>query len=565
MFFVYTLISTTTCCSFVNFVRAYCCLAPVLGFLFLCKNLTSIITFTFLQNDTFTKSCPSSSCTIAIAFLGDLAKFHTITLYIQSSCNADMSEALLNKKKEVYGSTEAEVSDDEVDGNKLELDEVYEKIGRGRAQYIYWILTGLLSISDQAEITIISVILPSLRCQWNLSPMFESATTLSVFVSYAIFGVAFGKISDIIGRKVVLLWSINVLIIAARASAFAPDKWVFLIARSVTGACIGINLNCILCYATEFSESKDRLIGLMVFNSISSVGPPLVYFLSWLMLNHAGWRALILAVSSPLIPALALVIFLPGSPRYYLVSGQKEKAMQATRWMAKLNNKHLPSNFKLASLRNEDIGSFSVIFGAEHRRSLITLSAQFLCNVFIGFAFILYQPLIYTSGCTSEPTNQSTRTCSFSNRELAKLTLSTIPMLLGNTTASISAYVLRRLLALRMSGFLLIFVTAALFFCVNDTVVFLVASAINFLGCFSNASRWILFPETFPTNIRTTAIGFINGCGKIGGLLGSGSVSVFYYMNSNIVAGLILIASIVGFAMSLIYNKETRDVTMKDT
>ena len=476
-----------------------------------------------------------------------------------------MSEALLNKKKEEYGSTVAEVSDDEIDGNKLELDEVYEKIGRGRAQYIYWILTGLLSISDQAEITIISVILPSLRCQWNLSPMFESATTLSVFVSYAIFGVAFGKISDIIGRKVVLLWSINVLIIAAIASAFAPDKWGFLIARSVTGACIGINLNCILCYATEFSESKDRLIGLMVFNCISSLSPALVFFLSWLMLNFAGWRWLIMAIAFPLVPSLALIMLLPGSPRYYLVSEKNEEAIQATRFMAKLNQKRLPSDFKLAFLSKESLGSYSVIFGKEHRRSLVTLSVQYFCNILIGFGFILYQPLMYASGCTSGTATQSTRSCSFSNQELLKLTLSTTTLLIANISASLSAYVLGRLKALRISSLISIFVVAALFFCVNDTVIFLVASGINFLGGFINAYLWIIFPETFPTNIRTTAIGFINGCGKVGGVLGSGSVSVFYYMNSNIVPGLFVTATIVAFFMSLIYHRETRDVTMKDT
>ena len=47
--------------------------------------------------------------------------------------------------------------------------------------------------------------------------------------------------------------------------------------------------------------------------------------------------------------------------------------------------------------------------------------------------------------------------------------------------------------------------------------------------------------------------------------MGTGSVSVFYYMYPDVVAGLMLAASILGFAMSLIYNKETKDVTMKDT
>ena len=74
-----------------------------------------------------------------------------------------------------------------------------------------------------------------------------------------------------------------------------------------------------------------------------------------------------------------------------------------------------------------------------------------------------------------------------------------------------------------------------------------------------------MFPETFPTKIRTTAIGFISGCGRIGGVLGSGSVSIFYYMDPHIVTGLIFTASVLGFVMAMLIKKETKDVVMKDT
>ena len=478
-----------------------------------------------------------------------------------------MDETLLNNKNKEYGSTntESEISDDEADEIELELDEVYEKIGRGPAQYIYWTVTGLLSIADQAEIGIISVILPSLRCQWNLTPGFETAITMSIFVSYAIFTVAFGKIADKVGRKAVLVWSVSALLLASVASAFAPDKWVFLIARSVAGACIGMNMNIIICYATEFSESKDRLIGMIVFGVVSSISYAFVNFLAWLILNAAGWRWLIIAISSPMVPAIALIIFMPGSPRYLLVSGQQDAAIRATKFNAQLNKRSLPSDFRLAPLNNESRGSYSAIFGSEHRRSVVTLSVQYFCNIFIGFGFILYQPLIFASGCTLGPTEQPARPCSLSNLELLKLALSSMFSVVANVLAPLSAYVLERSIALRISSFFMVLATTALFFCFTPAITFSIATAMNFIGSFINGYLWLIYPEAFPTNIRTTAIGFINGCGKVGAVLGTGSVSVFYYMNPTIVAGLFLTASIVGFAMSLIYNKKTKDVEMTDT
>ena len=477
-----------------------------------------------------------------------------------------MEKTLIDKEKEKYGSTSTENAPEDDDENKLDLDEVYQIIGRGPAQYLYWFVAGLLSFSDVAEIVIIAVILPLQRCEWELSPTFEGAVSMSVFISYAIFAMAFGKISDTFGRKFVIKWSMVVMTIATITSALAPNKWVFIVARSVTGACIGTNVNCILCYATEFSESKDRLIGMTVFNFISASPAALVYFIAWLMLNNIGWRWFLIVTSLPFIPALALVFYLPGSPRYFLVSGQEDKALQSVRFMAKLNKKHLPSELKLKCSRNEDLGSYSVIFGSQHRRSLVTLSVIYYCITFIAFAFILYQPLVIENGCSPGSRNQSTRTCSsLDQEELIKIVISNIPMVVGNVLATVSAAFLGRRLSLRIPGFVLMFVIAAMFFCVNSTVTVFLVSGINFFGGFINALLWIMFPETFPTYIRTTATGFITGCGKIGGVLGSGSVSIFYYMDPQIVTGLIFAASVLGFVMAMLIKKETKDVVMKDT
>ena len=479
-----------------------------------------------------------------------------------------MEKTLIDKEKEKYGSTSTENAPEDNDENKLDLDEVYKLIGRGPAQYLYWFLTGLLSVSDMAEIVIISVIIPLQRCEWELSPTFEGAVSMSLFIFYTIFAIVFGKISDKFGRKLVLKWSMVVMTLAAITCALAPNKWVFIVARSVTGACIGTNVNCILCYATEFSESKDRLIGMTVFNIVTSSAAALVNLIAWLMLNNIGWRWFLIVMSLPFIPALALTFYLPGSPRYFLVSGQEDKALQSVRFMAKLNKKHLPSDLKLKCSRNEDLGSYSVIFGSQHRRSLVTLSVIYSCNVLIWYAFILYQPLIIKFGCSPGSRNQSTRsrTCSTLDQEdLIELAISNIPMVVANVLASVSAAFLGRRLSLRVPGFFLMIVIAAMFFCVNSTVTVFLISGINFFGGFINALLWIMFPETFPTYIRTTATGFITGCGKIGGVLGSGSVSIFYYMDPQIVTGLIFTASVLGFVMAMLIKKETKDVVMKDT
>ena len=85
-----------------------------------------------------------------------------------------------------YGSTTPSSDEKELE---LELNKIYQLIGLGPFQYLCWLLVALVAYSDYSELVLLSVILPSLRCEWDLSPLFEAAITISVYGSYAIFSV----------------------------------------------------------------------------------------------------------------------------------------------------------------------------------------------------------------------------------------------------------------------------------------------------------------------------------------------------------------------------------------
>ena len=80
-----------------------------------------------------------------------------------------------------YGST-SQASDEKL----LELNEIYEVIGLGPAQFLYWTLVILVTYSDYAELTLLAVIIPSLRCEWGLTAGFEATITISMYGSYAL-------------------------------------------------------------------------------------------------------------------------------------------------------------------------------------------------------------------------------------------------------------------------------------------------------------------------------------------------------------------------------------------
>ncbi|KAL5265717.1 hypothetical protein ACHWQZ_G006429, partial [Mnemiopsis leidyi] len=436
-----------------------------------------------------------------------------------------------------YGSTTTQQPSIE-EFDEKELNEIYEEIGFGPAQYLYWTLVGLVSYSDFAELTLMAVLLPMLRCEWGLSSAFETAIVLSMFASYAIFAMLFGRVADAYGRKSVLQWSILSLLLAAVGGALSPNKWVFFVTRLVTGACVGINLSCIACYSTEFAESKYRAYGILNFAISSSLGIAAVSGEAYLLISLIGWRWLIIIVSLPAVPALILLLVLPESPRYLCVSGQQERAMQAVRFMAKLNGKTLKENVRMICYEREDLGSYPILLNQKNKKSTIGLSFMYFNNIFVDYGFLVLIPLLLSSNYCGTATAPVHKCQPLTKDNLLELTVAGSAAVFGAIAAFIFAQVSGRLKPLRVSSAILVVAVASLFICINHIVIFVTVTTIKFFDTFANVIIWIMMPESFPTNIRSTAIGFINGWGKIGGVFGTGSVYLLFYISPHLLFGL---------------------------
>ena len=448
---------------------------------------------------------------------------------------------------------------------KLELNEIYEMIGIGPAQYLNWTLVALVSYSDFAELTLLSIIIPTLRCKWELTSEFEAAIMISTFTSYALCALLFSRIADWYGRKAVIKWSTLLLLLATVGGAVSPNKWVFLATRLVTGASIGINWSCIICYGTEFTQSRFRTIGMMIFALSAATGIVAVSGVAFVVLRADGWRWLIIIVSLPAIPALALIFTLPESPRFLCVSGQHDKAMKAVRFMARLNKKELPDNVQMISYEGEELGSYSTLLNEDNKKSTIALSVMFFNNIFLQYGFVAFLPLMLSTDFCGPSARQAHKCQLLSQEDLLKVTVAGACSLVGSTAAFFSVHPFGRLLPLRVASFIVLISVGGLFICINNSVTLVMIGVFKLVGSFLTTITVIMIPESFSTNIRSTATGFINGWGKIGGVIGTGCVYVFFYDNPYIVVGLFLLNCFVLLITATIYDRETQDEILKET
>ncbi|HXT68969.1 MAG TPA: MFS transporter [Vicinamibacterales bacterium] len=147
-------------------------------------------------------------------------------------------------------------------------------------------------------------------------------------IAGGIFGLLGGYLTDRLGRRRVLTWSILIYAVSAFAAGYSTNIWMFLFFRCTTfiGVCVEF-VAAVAWLAEIFTEPKQRERVLGYTQAFSSIGGAMVTAASaWILTHgtslpaiygqHESWRYTLM---SGLIPALPLIIirpFLPESPAW---------------------------------------------------------------------------------------------------------------------------------------------------------------------------------------------------------------------------------------------------------
>ncbi|MBO0861551.1 MAG: MFS transporter [Chloracidobacterium sp.] len=197
-------------------------------------------------------------------------------------------------------------------------------------------------------------------------------------VSGGIFGLLGGYLTDRLGRRRVLTWSILVYAVSAAAAGFATSLPALLFFRCTTfiGVCVEF-VAAVAWLAELFSEPKRREAVLGYTQAFSSIGGAMVSGISVLIAKfstslpaihgaHENWRYLLMSGLIPAIPLIFIRPFLPESPVW------KEKRAAGT-------------------LKRP---SFAELFIPEYRKTTIVAAAMFACSLGAAFGAIQQIPQI---------------------------------------------------------------------------------------------------------------------------------------------------------------------------
>ena len=274
-------------------------------------------------------------------------------------------------------------------------------VGGQRLTTVQWLICFIASIGfafDIYELLMLPLIVrPALEELISASPGDEKFSLWVGLLFYVpaiaggVFGLLGGYLTDRLGRRFVLTWSILLYAFSAFFAGFATNIWMLLILRCTTfvGVCVEF-VAAVAWLAELFPDPRQRERVLGYTQAFSSIGGLLVAIVNELCVSYAGnfpsiampgflasilgdiqnsnapWRYTLM---SGLIPALPLIVirpFLPESPVW------AQKRAEGT-------------------LRRP---SFGELFAPKLRRTTIVTTIMFACSYGAAFGALQHIPRI---------------------------------------------------------------------------------------------------------------------------------------------------------------------------
>lgn len=379
---------------------------------------------------------------------------------------------------------------------------------------------------DYGKPIALSFVIPGMRETFGLTPVQGSLLPLFGLTGTTIGAIFWGWMSDRVGRRVTLLWTVAIFSVASLCG-LTQAYWQSLLACLIMGFGVGAEVPAVL--AAEYIPARYRARALLFLGIIGWLGGYAItaslsaLFNTFLDPTYA-WRLIWLV---NIIPGVLIVVMrrriLPESARFLLHKGKVDEALLAA--------ESIVGPIKVDHLLNgpaEDAGgkatdatgmSLSVPHSRLHWRAVL-LGLFSLLVGFANFGFVIWLPTILQN-LQIETTVASANLAASSLIAIPALIL-TIPILhrLG-TRRTLITYALGAGIAMfflglgtgrgNVSTFFLIAVVSAIFFFMTS-----IGGVLSLYGV-----------EIFPTGLRARLSGLVAALGRVGALSGPFTVSIW--------------------------------------
>ncbi|XP_065883806.1 synaptic vesicle glycoprotein 2C-like [Dysidea avara] len=230
------------------------------------------------------------------------------------------------------------------------LSSTLDSIGYGFFHIILTLVSGWALASDSVEILCISFISPAAEHDLYLSKKKEGWLDASIFIGMMIGGYFWGGWADAVGRRTCLLNSLMLNGCAGLVSAFMPSYGWFLTFRIFSGIGVGGSIPVIFSYFSEFFSNKKRGPFIVILSMFWTVGQVYTALLAWLViprgciefrlfgLDFHNWRVFAMLCTIPSLSSALFLFLLPESPSFLLLMKKQKRLSKALSTVSRINS-----------------------------------------------------------------------------------------------------------------------------------------------------------------------------------------------------------------------------------
>ena len=375
--------------------------------------------------------------------------------------------------------------------------------------------TALTIILDGVDNQLLPNAVPKLIEEWG-RPRGDFIGALS----YGPFGMMIGGliggiIGDRYGRRTALLGSVLTFAVLTFAIAFANSIEMLGALRFLAGVGLGGAMPNAATLASEYVPRKQRPFAVTLTIVCIPLGGVLAGELAARIIPTYGWRALFIAGGLvPIVLAAILWKVLPESPRY--LARHRERWSELTHTMRRIGH-DIPDDVEYVEAATAGLPkgkvSIGTLFGPHYLRDTLALSASFFFCLLVNYLVILLLPAVLTSAGNGFSQPEASRALRDSN--------------FGGVAGAIFGAVLiqrfgSRVTMLGMSALAVVcgFILSGAEITPQNGLFLAVMFVIT--GGLLNAvqtTMYALAAHVFPTEVRSTGVGFAVAVGRVGNVL----------------------------------------------
>ena len=261
------------------------------------------------------------------------------------------------------------------------------------------LICALVQMCDGYDVGSIGWAVPQLTHAWNLAPPAFALAFLFSNIGIMVGALVAGPIGDRIGRKPLLLGSVSIFAIASLLSALAPSLSVLAMLRFFTGLGIAGGFAGTTALTGDYAPKRLRQTLILVTFTGAPIGSFVGGQIVALMLHEGlGWPSIfVLGGLFPLVLVFVMAFFMPESPRYLAQRGRLAPRDRLV--LERLGLSADGTDTKTFDIARSN--PVKMLFSEGYAMQTVLLWIVFFCSLIDLYLFLFWLPeILHLSGLT---------------------------------------------------------------------------------------------------------------------------------------------------------------------